>query len=170
VILSACTEIETPDAVEITEKPEVELYGADITMVRGAKPLFKIHAPHVARYENKELMIFDGGIRVDFYNQNGDHNAVLTSDKGTVQEGTDRLDAQGNVVVKSDSGMVLLADELYYVQKAERVMSDGFVTVITQNDSLSGFGFSSAPDLKDWVILNTSGTTWREVEPRQQQE
>ena len=63
--------------------------------------------------------------------------------------------------------MVLLADELYYEQNIDRVMSDGFVTVITQNDSLSGIGFSSAPDLSDWVVMNTSGTTWRKMERRE---
>jgi len=42
--------------------------------------------------------------------------------------------------------------------------------VITQNDSLSGYGFSSAPDLNDWVITNTSGATWREVESRKRRE
>ena len=170
LMLGNCTEFETPENLEPQEKADVELFDAEVEVTRAAKPIFRIKAPHVSRFESRELMIFDGGIEVDFYDRMGNHNAILTSDEGTVQEKTNRLDVKGNVVVKSDSGMVLLADELYYEQNVDRVMSDGFVTVITQNDSLSGVGFSSAPDLSDWIVMNTSGTTWRKVEKRDREE
>jgi len=164
-LLTGCAELEQPPGAASTgTQPELELFGAEVRMTRGEKLLFTIHAPHISRFEPQQLMIFDGGIKVDFYDSEGKHNAIMTSDKGIVKESANRLDAKGNVIVKSDSGLVLLADSLYYVQDQDRVMSDGFVTVITESDSLSGFGFSSAPDLNDWVIFNSSGTTWRKME------
>jgi len=163
-LLTGCAEIEQPGESSTETLPDVELFDAEVSVTRGEKPLFTVNAPHISRFEQQQLMVFDGGIKVDFFDSEGNHNAVLTSDEGVVRENTNRLDARGNVVVKSDSGLVLLADSLYYEKDRDRVMSDGFVTVITQSDSLSGFGFSSAPDLSDWVIFNSSGTTWRKLE------
>ena len=163
-LLTGCAELEQPGGTSTETLPDVELFDAEVSVTRGEMPLFTVNAPHISRFEQQQLMLFDGGIKVDFFDNEGNHNAVLTSDEGVVRENTNRLDARGNVVVKSDSGLVLLADSLYYEQDRDRVMSDGFVTVITESDSLSGVGFSSAPDLSDWVIFNSSGTTWRKLE------
>jgi len=163
-LFTGCTKVDTRESIQKESLPELELFGATVYVTRGQQRLFNIEAPHISRFELKQLMQFSGGIRVDFFDNDGNHSAVLTADKGDIYEGTNRLEARGNVIVNSDSGMVLLADELYYTQDNNRVISDGFVTVITDNDSLSGRGFSSAPDLSDWVILNSSGTTWRKLE------
>ncbi|MDP8238149.1 MAG: LPS export ABC transporter periplasmic protein LptC [Candidatus Hatepunaea meridiana] len=163
-LFTGCTKIDTRESIQKESLPELELFGSTVYVTRGQQSLFNIKAPHISRHESKQLMQFSGGIKVDFFDNDGNHSAVLTADEGDIYERTNRLEARGDVIVKSDSGMVLLADELYYTQDNDRVMSDGFVTVITDNDSLSGQGFSSASDLSDWVILNSSGTTWRKLE------
>ena len=164
LIATGCADIEPPGAGTGEEMPDLELFNANVRFNRSEIPLFAIEAPHISRLEQEQIMLLDGGIKVDFFDNNGLHNAVLTSDEGAVREKTNVLTARGNVIVKSDSGLVLLADELYYEQDINRVMSDGFVTVISCNDSISGKGFSADPDLSDWVIIDPSGSTWRETE------
>jgi len=166
IVLTGCAKIDTMESSDTPEEdaPNLEIFGATVLVTRGDKPMFRIEAPRISRLEQKQLMLFDGGIRVDFFDRDGRHSAVMTSAEGEVLETTNLLTARGNVIVKSDSGMVLLTEELYYEQDVDRVITDGFVTVITENDSLSGVGFSAAPDLSDWVIMNTSGTTWRKME------
>ncbi len=164
LIWIGCTTIDEPRTASDEPLPELELFGATVRYSRGDKPVFTIQAPLISRHEREQKMLFSGGIVVDFFDREGQHNAVLTSDEGDVSEKENRLTARGNVVVRSDSGLVLLTEELYYIQKDDRVISDDFVTVITSNDSLTGVGFSAAPDLSDWVILNTSGTTWRKMD------
>lgn len=164
LMLMGCTRIDTPQSTSNEALPELELFGSTVRYSRGDKPVFTIRSPRITRLERERKMLFSGGIFVDFFDREGRHNAILTSDEGDVFEVENRLSARGNVVVRSDSGMVLLTEELYYIQKDERVYSDDFVTVITNNDSLTGVGFSAAPDLSDWVILNTSGTTWRSLD------
>jgi len=159
-----CTRIDTSKPTSSETLPELELFGATVRYSRSDKPLFIIQAPRISRHDTEEKMLFKGGIIVDFFDREGLHNAILTSDEGDVYEKKNRLSARGNVVVKSDSGMILLTEELHYLQKDDRVTSDEFVTVITDNDSLTGVGFSAAPDLSDWVILNSSGATWRKLD------
>ena len=165
LFMGGCAKIEPPPAVSVTGLPNMELMGATVRFVRAGQPRFTVQAPHVSKVEAQGLLALDGGIRVDFFDANGLHNATLTAASGEVLDRESRLLARGDVVVKSDSGMVLRTEELYYDQKRERVLSDKFVTVITPSDSLSGWGFSAAPDLTDWIIPNPSGTTWRQPEP-----
>lgn len=163
-LTTGCADIEPPGTGTGEDLPDLELFSANVRYNRGEMPMFAIEAPHISRIEKEQIMLLEGGIKVDFFDKDGLHNAVLTSDEGTVREKTNVLTARGNVIVKSDSGLVLLADELFYEQDINRVLSDGFVTVITSNDSISGKGFSAAPDLSDWVIINPSGSTWRKTE------
>jgi LPS export ABC transporter protein LptC len=172
LIYTGCTDLEPPQTVSDDEiqLPELELFTASVRYTRGDKPMFVIEAPKISRFEIRQKLHFEGGIKVDLYDRNGFHNAVMTSDEGEVFERQNKLIAQGNVVVKSDSGLVLLTDELYYIQQENRIISNTYVTVITNNDSLSGVGFSASPDLSDWVILNTSGTTWRNTDELRKEE
>jgi len=167
--LIGCSRIEPPVAEPQQNLPDLELFGAKVMVTHGSLPNFTVRAPHIARLESHNLMLLDGGVEVDFYDGEGRHTARLTADEGEVLEKENRLYARGEVTVRSDSGMVLLTDELYFDQQKERVFSDVFVTVVTLTDSLSGYGFSSAPDLSDWVIRRSSGTTWRQLERQQNQ-
>lgn len=163
LIFWGCTELEEQPARSQTEEPDMELYHATVRMSRAGQSMFTLDAGYISQIERDRHMALDSGVKVDFFDEFGNHSAVLTSEKGDIYDKEQRLVARGDVIVRSDSGMVLYADELYYNEKDARVLSDGFVTVITQNDSLSGYGFSAASDLSDWVIKNTSGATWRDL-------
>jgi len=164
----ACSRLEAPlpttDAGAGAGFPDQELYGTVIRLTRDEYPRLKLKAPLLRRFEAQRLMILSGGITADFYDNYGQHKAVLTANEGEIVEGQNRLAAKGHVVVKSDSGVVLRSEELHYDQVVGRIESDAFVTLVSRYDSLSGYEFSSAPDLTDWEIKNTSGATWRKME------
>ncbi len=144
--------------------PDQELFQAVVRLTIEDKPRLILIAPHLTRFEAQILLIIDGGVRADMYDGFGKHTALLTADEGEVVEGVNRLAARGHVVVVSDSGTVLRGDEIEYNPEIGRITSDGFVTITSPTDSLSGYGFSAAPDLTDWEIKNTSGATWRNLE------
>ena len=100
------------------------------------------------------------------FNRQGERTGTLTADEGSVIEPKKSLKAHGNVIVRSETGLVLYADTLYYDPARDRVLSDGFVTMVSQQDSLSGYGFSAAPDLSDWEIRSPSGATRRRMEEK----
>lgn len=148
----------------VANAPDQELFGSVIRLTRDGRPRLTLRAPHLNRYEGSRLLALDGGIRADFYDEFGVHQAVLTAERGEIIEGVNKLSASGRVYVKSDSGIVLRSEELQYEDAVGRIETPGVVTVVSEQDSLAGYGFSSAPDLTDWVIKNTSGATWRSFE------
>ena len=157
-LAAGCSEISEPQVVVRHNVPDNELFVATVRFSRAGQPRFDIHADRITQDNRSRVTHFDG-VRADFYNHDGGHSALLTAREGLALEAEERLVARGSVVVKSDSGLVLRTEELNYDRRRERVHADGFVTVVTRDDSLSGYGFNAAPDLSDWSIENTSGTT-----------
>jgi len=160
-----CSDLDFQPADKAYEKPpDVELFGAKIYFSNAGEMRFTLIAPHISRFENSDRLILDGGIRAQRFNSKGIQTDWLTSLSGEIFEREQRIMAYGNVVVKSDSGIVLYADTLVYNPKIDKVISDGFVIIVTPTDSITGYGFKAASDLSNWEIKKTSGVTWRELE------
>ena len=165
ILCLGCADIDFQSIENNLESPpDVELFGASIFFSTAGEMQLKITAPHISRYQRTDQLILDGGIRAQHYNAEGRPTDWLTAQSGEVFERERRIMAYGNVILHSDSGMVLYADTLIYNPKIDKVTSDGFVIIVTPTDSISGYGLKAATDLSTWQIHNTSGATWREIE------
>jgi len=170
ILCCACTKVDIPPPAPVSSGgpgfPDQEVFGATTYYTKDGQRRLTVLAPHISRFDNRRLLMMDGGITVHFFDQNGVHSAVMTAKEGEMLELANRVWVRGNVIVKSDSGMVLRAEELRYDPDLGRILTDGFVTIITTQDSLAGYGFSSATDLSDWEIKRSSGATWRKTEQK----
>jgi len=168
--LVSCAKLEPESEAQpvenVAELPDQEIFGAAVRYTRDGFRRLAIAAPRIVRYDARRLLVMEGGIAVDFYDTEGRHQARMTAREGEMLELANRVWARGNVVVVSDSGMVLRTEELRYEPDLESILTESFVTIITPQDSLSGYGKSAAPDLTDWELKRTSGATWRELERR----
>ncbi len=166
IALTGCVKLDesTPEPASKTGFPDQEFYGAEIRLLRAGIPRMTVSARHITRFENIDLLLLKGNVEAHMFDEYGNHSGVMTADEGDVIQKDLMMVARGNVVVRSDSGLVLYADTLYYDQGANQVVSDGFVTMVSPYDSLSGRGFSASPDLKNWEIKNTGGTTSRKLQ------
>ena len=164
LILTGCSNLEQAEKTiaDLQGYPDVELFDGTISFTKEGIQQFQISAPHISRFDRTNLMLFEDGVEADLYDKQGIHTAILTAQVGEVFEESQRLLARGNVIVRSDSGIVIYADTLYYTPDDKLVKSDGFVIMVSPDDSVSGWGFSASPNLGDWEIKNTSGATWRE--------
>ena len=123
------------------------------------------------KYDKSKILLFDGGVEVDFYDGEGNHNSHLTSDEGEYHEDTEDVIGLGNVVVVSDSGMTLRTEVLRWDNRLEKIRSDTMVMVTTQeHDTLYGVGFESEPDLSRWIILQPWGVSERRVDIEKMEE
>jgi|GEM_PF-966988 len=170
IALSGCTPLDDGEEVQKTTEaiPDMELFKSTISRQSAGQATFLILSGRMYTFVDKPNMFLDDSLQVDFYDDNGNHTAVLNALKGEIQEQTTWMLAQGDVVIRSDSGYVLRTSYLEYNPKEDKILSDSFVTFVTPYDSLTGYGFQSTSDLKEWSLKQTSGTTFRKPSRRRE--
>ena len=131
-------------------------------MVKEGRLQYVIQAGRIRTYEKDHLTLLDSSVVLDFFNEAGKHTSVLTSVQARVEENKNIFLAQGNVVVKTDSGAILRTERLYWDETKRKIRSDTLVTMITQYDSLRGYNFEAEEDLSSWQIQQPTGQTMRE--------
>jgi LPS export ABC transporter protein LptC len=152
-------------AVPETEPPSQESWNSGLTLSRAGRPQAVIRYGHMSQYDNRRMAYFDGGIRVDFFDAEGRHTSVLTSNRGEYNSATEEVRGIGRVVVESDTGVTLRTAFLRWDPRVEKILSDSAVTVTTQNaDTLFGTGFESSSDLSHWMIRKPTGSSPRRVD------
>jgi LPS export ABC transporter protein LptC len=163
-LMTGCTKLEQPpsDPTESVELPEQELYDATITFYQEDKLSSILKAGRIRKYEEKQTILMDSGIVVDFYDENGKHSTTLWADSGNANERTRNLFASGHVIAVSDSGERLESSVLRWDQATRRIISDAPVKIATLTDTIYGSGFVSDQHLKNWTIERPEGVTFRE--------
>jgi len=168
LFITECTRERQDSVVQQTstqELPAQEGWNSTLRISKGGHLQTLVRYGHMAQYENKKTIYFDGGITVDFYNEKGQPSSQLQSDRGIYYENTEDVMALGNVVVTSDTGVTLRTSQLRWDNRLEKILSDTTVMVTTQEqDTLYGIGFESEPDLSRWIIRKPWGVTKQSIE------
>lgn len=162
--LFACSKEEKAEIVnqENLVFPDQEGWHSSVFYSTNGVVTAQINYGHMQRFKKRNVVDFDKGIVIDFYDEKGKHTSKLTSNKGKLNEASSGIEAFGNVVVVSDSGINLQTEHLWWDNSIEKVMSDEFVTITTlDNDTLYGYGFESDQYLNNWEIKVHSGKAGR---------
>lgn len=143
--------------------PDQESWDVTIILTDQGMMRAKVQSGHLEKYNDREFVLLDSSVTVDFYNDKEQHTSVLTSDKAEINQSSNDMKAIGNVVAVSDSGITLYTNTLIWSSKEEKLHTKENIMITTEKaDSLYGVGFESDSDLKNWRILNPSGVTGRE--------
>jgi len=162
VVLCACEERIKPSVLtDLNTKdiPSHESWNTTITFSDSGRIQAVLKVGHLEKYEETQRTYLDGGLHVDFFDENGNHISVLTALKGTVDDRTHDLEALGNVVVVSDSGSTLQTEQLFWKNSTRRVHSDQFVKITSQKEEIEGQGFDSDQTLKNYTVYRVTGRT-----------
>jgi LPS export ABC transporter protein LptC len=144
--------------------PDQEGWNSRITVTSNGRTSAILQYTHMEKFSKRRETKFDGGIVVDFYNTAGQHTSNLVSERGVLYEETNDVEALGNVVVKSDSGMTVWTQRLRWENARQKIVSNEFVTIATaENDTLHGHGFISDQNLKVWSIRRPSGVSQKKI-------
>ncbi|HTR81373.1 MAG TPA: LPS export ABC transporter periplasmic protein LptC [Bacteroidota bacterium] len=146
------------DAVSGATLPSQESWNATVTFTDSGIVRAILKAGHISSFEGSKLTKLDSGVHVDFFDEHGMHSSVLTSQTGKVDENTNNLEAIGNVVVVSDSGVVVHTEKLFWDNRRQLIHSDEFVTISSPKENLQGHGFESDQNLKNYKIFKVTGT------------
>ncbi len=140
------------------ELPSQESWNSVVTFSDSGKTKAILWAGHLRKYDDKRETYLDQNIKVDFFNDDEIKTSTLTSKNGRVDETTNNLFAIDSVVVYSDS-VTIHTEEMMWRNKDRKIVSDKFVTVISPQEKIEGYGFESDQNLKNYVIYNVTYVT-----------
>ena len=162
LILFSCSEEPIQKLQSREGLPDQESWGVNIILTDQGIVRAKVQSGHLEKYNEKEFIMLDSSVYVDFYDKNEIHTSVLTSDAAEINQNSNDMIARGNVVAKSDSGITLYSKTLLWSSRDEKLKTQEKIMITTlDRDTLYGIGFESDSDLKNWKILSPSGVTSR---------
>lgn len=165
VIFSSCTKQSIQDLPSREGMPDQESWGVNIVLTDQGMIRAKIRTGHLEKYNEKEFIMLDSSVIVDFFDSDEKHTSILTSNRAEVDQSSNDMKAIGNVVAVSDSGISLYSNTLVWDSKNEKLRTKDKIMITTfEKDTLYGIGFESDSDLENWKIINPSGVTGREFE------
>ncbi|KAB2880393.1 LPS export ABC transporter periplasmic protein LptC [bacterium] len=165
VACSDLTESGTESVGKDLANPDQEGWNSKAVFTTRGVVEAELFSRHMMRWNAQKLTTFGQSLRVEFY-EKGKHNATLTSDSGEVRGATNNLSAFGNVVIVSDSGLMMRTQKIYWDDQKQLVFADGFVTLTSAEDTLNGYGFESNKDLSNWKMKNAYGQSARDIDLR----
>lgn len=158
LFLAGCQEKMKPTVVPVSGRlPDQESWNSTIVFSDSGETRGVLWAGHVLVFNSENKTYLGDSIRVDFFNDDGQHTSYLTADSGIVDNNTNNLEAIGHVYVHSDSGTSLWTQELFWNNKTQKVTSDVFVKIVSPREEIEGVGFRSNRDLTDYRIFNVKG-------------
>ncbi len=162
VLFSSCTKQSVENMNSRDGLPDQESWGVNIILTDQGIMRAKVESGHLEKYNEKEFILLNNDVKVDFFDANENHTSVLTSQQAEVDQKSNDMKAFGNVVVVSDSGITLYSETLSWKSKDEKLQTKEEIMITTlDNDTLYGIGFESDSDLKNWQIIEPSGVTGR---------
>jgi len=162
VLFSSCTKQSVENMNSRDGLPDQESWGVNIILTDQGIMRAKVESGHLEKYNEKEFILLNNDVKVDFFDANENHTSVLTSQQAEVDQKSNDMKAFGNVVVVSDSGITLYSETLSWKSKDEKLQTKEEIMITTlDNDTLYGIGFESDSDLKNWQIIEPSGVSGR---------
>ena len=138
--------------------PDQESWQAVMRVTKDGRTTGLIKAGHIQKFSAKKITLLKDSLKVDFFDAEGNHTSVLTSQGGKILDDRQDMTAYGNVIVVSDSGLTLFTDTLMWNNKEQKIYSVIPVTFISDDgDTLYGDSFKSDPDLVNYEIENPRG-------------
>lgn len=153
---------ETQTSDPLPRTPDQESWNSEIYIDTQGRRAIVARADYLAQYSETNEIEMIGNVRLDFFNEAGEHVSFLTADTGLVHQNRKWLEARQNVVVVSDSGLTLTTDQLLWYEAKNRIQTERPITLTTELDTLYGIGFESDANLENWIIRKPTGVTYRE--------
>lgn len=137
--------------------PTQESWNAVITFTDSGRITAILKAGHIAVFYEQKKTLMDSNITVDFFDENSNRTSILTAKKGIVNDLTHDLEARENVIVVNDSGTTLRTEELYWMNKTQKIHTPAFVEITSPTEQIQGHGLESDQSLKYYTIPKVTG-------------
>lgn len=159
-LFSCENDIATVRKVTLQEEVSVET-GQNVEMLYSAdaKVRAKLNAPLLERHNDKNPFVeMPKGLKLVFYNDSLVVNSTLTAKYGITYENSHEMIVRDNVKVVNVNGDILNTEELVWNEQTEKITSDKFVKIQTQDEIIYGDGLEANQDLTNYKIKKIRGT------------
>lgn len=138
--------------------PDQVITGFSLTETTMGEKDWHMEAIKAYIYEKRNILEAES-IEVTFFDKAGEVRSVLKANYGRLNRGSDDMEAQGDVVVRSADGVVLETETLRWESDLRKIISEDSVRIVRDEDVLTGWGFRGDPDLGSFRILRNMKAT-----------
>ncbi len=150
-------------SLNVEELPAQESWNSKVFFTDSGKTQAVLHSGHIRIFSGTQETLLDSNVKVEFYNDLEKVTTVLTSKRGRVDDITQNLYAIDSVVAVNDSGVTLITPELMWRNEDKKIISSKYVTILTQQEKIQGYGFESDQSLNNYVIYNITYVSRRDT-------
>jgi LPS export ABC transporter protein LptC len=164
IFLIECQEKPESDidyTIEDADSPTQESWNTEIQFTEKGVLKAILYSDHIRIYDNPKQTLLDNML-VDFINNRGVVSSSISSKSGRIDDVTEDMYAIDSVVAKNDSsGTTLETEELMWRKSDEKIVTDKFVTITSEDEIIQGYGLESDQDLKNYTIFDVTYQTIR---------
>ena len=159
----SCASDEIKPEVDLTLEeanlPVQESWDSKVIFTKEGKLQGILYSDHMREYKDPKEKLLNG-VKIIFYNKEGKPTSHLTAKRGKIDEVTQDMYAIDSVVATNDSSNVKLeTDELMWRKKDEKIVTDKFVRITSDEEIIEGYGFESDQQIKNYIIRNVTYQT-----------
>src|SRR5262245_60153256 len=147
-------------SVTTGELPDQEVADFSVTETDQGRPQWTMYARSASMFSSRNLIVAHG-VRVDFFGEDGARSSTLTAREGELHQLRRNMVARGNVVLQTSEGTRMSTEQLRFLNREQKIVSDDFVRVERGGDVLTGVGFESDPRLEHFEFKRQVKATVR---------
>ena len=98
ILLLSCSNQPNENMPSREGLPDQESWTVNIILTDQGKIRAKVKAGHLEKYNEREFILLDSSVTVDFFDSNEQHTSILNSTKAEVNQNSNDMRAIGNVV------------------------------------------------------------------------
>lgn len=137
----------------LPDNVDIALDNIDYTETRGDQRFWRLQADSVSHEAQRQEAQLEN-VRMTFYDQGEFGDIKLTARNGKWSSETGNIDLIGDVVVKSDQGLSLFCQQLFYDNGAELISSESPVRLVSKDMETTGQGLQVFLPQRRLLILS----------------
>ena len=118
-----------------------------------------LEAGHLERFQGEDPYVeMSKGVHMRFFSSGDVVESELTSNYAISYQNSDIMEAKEDVVVINQKGETLNTEHLVWEKKTEKIYTEEFVKITTEDEVIFGHGFESNQDFTKYRIKKIKGT------------
>jgi len=118
-----------------------------------------VEAGHLERFQgDNPYLEMSNGVYIRFFSGGNVVESELTSNYAISYQNSDIMEAKEDVVVINQKGETLNTEHLIWEKKTEKIYTEEFVKITTEDEVIFGHGFESNQDFSKYKVKKIKGT------------